>query len=232
MRTARILPVVFLWLAIVSPASAIDLSTIDRTIPKQPTYQSKSPKYCLLVFGPQAKTHVWLVQDGDIMHIHRAMEPTTKALAPAWRRYKASGSNFNLGDVCEEDTRIWHKNLRVHAGHSEEKVRVLIAGKELQMAGWDRSGPLEFAADPKNAPVIHFNGPLTLDLFHEQQPLRSNANVRLSAVLGTPGHGAGTFALFTCDSYPGNAWPVADIVYPAKTPGGEPILARVTLRRD
>ena len=39
-------------------APAADLTTIDRTIVKEPAYRSKAVKYCLLVFGPEAKTRV------------------------------------------------------------------------------------------------------------------------------------------------------------------------------
>ena len=46
-----------------APAAAADLSKIDRTIRKEPVYLSKSPKYCLLVFGPKAETRVLLVLD-------------------------------------------------------------------------------------------------------------------------------------------------------------------------
>ena len=49
-----------------------DLTKVDRSIKKEPAYQTKSPKYCLLVFGPEAKTRVWLVLDGDTLYI--AME--------------------------------------------------------------------------------------------------------------------------------------------------------------
>ncbi|MBI3407063.1 MAG: hypothetical protein HY040_01740 [Planctomycetes bacterium] len=49
----------------------IDLTKIDRTIKKELAYQTKSPKYCLLVFGPEAKTRVWLVQDGDRLYVDR-----------------------------------------------------------------------------------------------------------------------------------------------------------------
>src|SRR6266571_5378383 len=52
------------------PARAVDLAKIDRTINKEPVYKSK-PKYCLLVFGPEAKTKVWLVQDGDTLYVDR-----------------------------------------------------------------------------------------------------------------------------------------------------------------
>ena len=39
-----------------------DLTKIDRTINKEPAYRGK-PKYCLLVFGTEAKFRVWLVRD-------------------------------------------------------------------------------------------------------------------------------------------------------------------------
>ena len=41
------------------PTQAADLTKIERTIAKEPKYQGK-PKYCLLVFGPEAKFRVWL----------------------------------------------------------------------------------------------------------------------------------------------------------------------------
>jgi hypothetical protein len=50
---------------------AADLGAIDRTIAREPAYKSKTPKYCLLVFGPEAKTRVWLVLDGDTLYVDR-----------------------------------------------------------------------------------------------------------------------------------------------------------------
>src|SRR5438552_9464127 len=48
------------WLAVSSSAASADLATVDRALTKEPKYQS-APRYCLLVFGPEAKTRVWLV---------------------------------------------------------------------------------------------------------------------------------------------------------------------------
>src|SRR5262245_26057979 len=47
---------------------APDLTRIDRRIAKEPAYRSKEPRYCLPVFGPEAKTRVWLVFDGDTLY--------------------------------------------------------------------------------------------------------------------------------------------------------------------
>jgi hypothetical protein len=52
------------------PAAAGDLTKIDRTIAKEPAYQSR-PEYCLLVVGPQGKDRVWLVIDGDTLYVDR-----------------------------------------------------------------------------------------------------------------------------------------------------------------
>jgi hypothetical protein len=51
-------------------ARGAGLAKIDRRIAREPTYQHQ-PKYCLLLFGPQAKTRVWLVLDGDILYVDR-----------------------------------------------------------------------------------------------------------------------------------------------------------------
>src|SRR5262245_7872130 len=67
----------YLWtviavLAVHLPVYAADLSKIDRKIGKEPAYESQSkPKYCLVVFGPEAKTRVWLVLDGDVLYVDR-----------------------------------------------------------------------------------------------------------------------------------------------------------------
>src|SRR5262245_59581048 len=64
MFNMRFMVTPLLWSALfLSPAVAADLTKIERVICKEPIYQSKSPKYCLLVFGPEAETRVWLVLD-------------------------------------------------------------------------------------------------------------------------------------------------------------------------
>jgi hypothetical protein len=52
------------------PLHAADLTAIERKIAKEPAYAGK-PKYCLLVFGPEAKTRIWLALDGDKLYVDR-----------------------------------------------------------------------------------------------------------------------------------------------------------------
>ena len=44
------------------------LEKVERKIAKEPVYK-KSPRYCLAVFGKDAKFAVWLVVDGDTVYV-------------------------------------------------------------------------------------------------------------------------------------------------------------------
>src|SRR6516165_9330594 len=70
MRIPFLLPAMAFVALSAALAPAADLAAIDRRFVKEPTYQSK-PRYCLLVFGPEAQTRVWLVQDGDVLYVDR-----------------------------------------------------------------------------------------------------------------------------------------------------------------
>jgi hypothetical protein len=61
------------WLTVgtLPPATAADLTRVDRSIGKEPAYKTKSPRYCLLVFGREADYRVWLVLDGDTLYVDR-----------------------------------------------------------------------------------------------------------------------------------------------------------------
>src|SRR5712692_6505008 len=69
MRTHTLLVAAVLLLAPL--ARAADLAKVERKIAKEPAYQTKTPRYCLLVFGLDAKTRVWLVLDGDVLYVDR-----------------------------------------------------------------------------------------------------------------------------------------------------------------
>jgi hypothetical protein len=70
LRYWRLVSVILVVAAGTAPASGVDLSRINRIIAKEPTYRS-APRYCLLVFGPEARTHVWLVIDGNTLYVDR-----------------------------------------------------------------------------------------------------------------------------------------------------------------
>jgi hypothetical protein len=86
-----------------TPAAAADLAALDRTIRKEPAYAGK-PRYCLLVFGPEARDRVWLVHDGDVLYVDRngngdLTDPGEKVAAATDAMPKEDGYLFEVGDV-------------------------------------------------------------------------------------------------------------------------------------
>jgi hypothetical protein len=65
----RILLVLGVLLVASSTVSG-ELGKINRTIKKEPNY-SGTPKYALVVFGPNAADRLWLVQDGSVLYVDR-----------------------------------------------------------------------------------------------------------------------------------------------------------------
>jgi hypothetical protein len=112
-------------------------------------------------------------------------------------------------------------------------------GQRLQHMAWmDRRGVLAFADRPQDAPVVHFGGPLTLYLRPGEKVLRGQgpeaAEVYTGAEtafwLGTPGLGAGTFAVMKHDLVPTDAHPVMEIGFPVKAPGGPRVTGKYVLK--
>ena len=68
----RLLATIVCFALLAAPAAALDLTKIERSIRKEPAYESKRPQYCLMVFGPEAKVRVWLVLDGNILYVDRS----------------------------------------------------------------------------------------------------------------------------------------------------------------
>jgi len=108
----RFYPVLFglFWAA--PSLAAADLAQVDRTLRKEPAYRSK-PRYCLLVFGPEAKPRIWLVQDGDVLYVDR--NGNGDLTEPGKRVPCQPGSPdqrvFQAGDLS--DGPLTHQGLRV-----------------------------------------------------------------------------------------------------------------------
>jgi len=84
-----------------SDAAHADLAKVARTIGKEPVYQTKAPRYCLLVFGREAKFRVWLVQDGDVLYVDRNGngDLTESGKRVEKKDGAAGGRRFELGEL-------------------------------------------------------------------------------------------------------------------------------------
>jgi hypothetical protein len=193
------------WCAL--PAQAADLTKIERVIAKEPRYQGK-PEYCLLVFGPEAKFRVWLVLDGAVLYVDRDgngdLTQPDKRVTPD--RGNGEWFAFRPGAIGPPDGKTKYHLNQVQKGTDGDEVSIRLEGRTFSVAGLDGPAPLRFAERAKDAPIIHFLGPLTLQRFEPQPgsvsedckpgPLVCGQDCKLGFSLGTPGLGSGTFAKY------------------------------------
>jgi hypothetical protein len=276
------------WVA-PSPApglpQAVDLTRVERTIAREPVYQSKEPAYCLLVFGPRAETRVWLVLDvvsrptesdgsknalyvdrngnGDLTEPGKVVRCSMKK-AQHWFSFSKEPSvtyspHFEAGTIVERDGKTRHLDLTVEVRSYMQDYRpcslsLKVNGRGLQTAG----GRLRLGTRPQDAPIIHFNGPLTLRtrmetgvMFvpisyeedsarrrrwyadnpptYEQAALSRGKKSTLYAQLGTPGLGRGTFVAHSVAGVHLDAHPVVEVVFPKETGAKVATRSRVVL---
>jgi hypothetical protein len=217
-------------LALAGPAAAADLTKIDRTIAKQPAYLTKSPKYCLLTFGPEAKDRFWLVLDGDRLYVDRNGNGD---LTEKGQCVTSTSAWFQAGDLLGADGKAKHTRLRLRRHDGGIRLIVQVGGKHRQFVGFDDTDPLHFADRPGDAPVVHFDGPLSIRLYEGPPRFVPGKHCELNVAIGTPGLGKGTFAAIECCTvFSKGTAPLAEIDFPAREPGGKPNAVLAALGED
>ena len=118
-------------------AQAADLAKIERKIAREPAYQSKAPKYCLLVFGLDAKTRVWLVQDGDTLYVDRNGngDLTEGGKRVQIKQQNDSYRSFEVGDLTLDG--LTHTGLSV----TQMKASPEAVGNDREWQRIQKSGP-------------------------------------------------------------------------------------------
>jgi hypothetical protein len=223
-----------LTIALLAPAApAADLAPLRRPPAKEPTYESGSPRYCLLVFGREA-TPIWLVVDGNSLYADR--DGSGDLTAPAKRKRALTwggpeGTLFEFGGLTRLDGGKVHLTV-CYRGRADEPdaVGITVGGRPYQSAERDAEGLLHFAARPQDAPVIHFGGPLRVVPAGRPVFRRGADGQTLSVRLGSPGLGQGTLALLDTGRVPADRHAVAQIEFPRRVAGAEPPKVRVVLR--
>jgi hypothetical protein len=275
------------------PASAADLSKIDRHITQEPAYQTNTPKYCLMVFGAEAKHRVWLVLDGDTLYVDKKgsgdlANDSERFKAPAFTATKHPANererSIAVGDITIGG--FTHTGLTVNQTQYRRKVDVSNGaggssadewqeyldsiwrqipdgvvynvsinldpkcyglfqdtdGQHILHNAWiDRTGHLAFADRPKDAPIIHFGGPLTMRRGPGEKLQRGNDETaetnppwlqkgKTTLCLGTPGLGPGAFVTAGCDLVPKDVHPTVEVQFPAREPGQQSVTRKYVLK--
>src|SRR5262249_24359264 len=114
MRTCHQLSALILLSTWAVNIPAADLTKIERTIAKEPAYIGK-PKYCVLVFGPEAKTRIWLALDGIALYVDRTgvgdLTEKRHVLRPC--RDGSSKRECIVGDIIDVDGKTKYTDLKV-----------------------------------------------------------------------------------------------------------------------
>jgi hypothetical protein len=211
---------------------------------KEPAYQSKEPRYCLLVLGPEAAERMWLVLDGNTLFIDRngngdITEPDEQVKAES---FTDNGGHFRV-DFPGANGKPKHRLevfLQIPSHFEQVKDSPFVAILDLawtrrrNFGAWgDETGPLVFARCPQDAPVIHMGGPLRMG-FECRRPLIKKAKdtYELSVGVGTKGIGKGSFAhlKYWRGDIPEDVHPTAVLEFPNKIAGGPPVRIETVLK--
>jgi hypothetical protein len=213
-----------LWTA---PASAADLTKIDRRIAREPTYRTKTPKYCLVVFGAEAKTRVWFVRDGNELYVDRngngdLTEPGNRLTATS----KGAWLKYSVGEIAGPGGTTWNLDVSLRRRPEEDQRIIFVLDRERrQYVGFDDEAPFHWADRPADAPIIHVDGPLEFRLYGDPPRFVPGQTTILDVAIGTPGVGKGSFAAIQCCTVLNcRVSPAFEIAFPTNGTTRQPIV--------
>ena len=242
------------------PTPARDAETAKRFPTKEPVYRMQGPKYCLLTFGREGKTRVWLVFDsvpnpllpgkdkdflyvdrngnGDLTEsgervqaiVHEYQEPSFLGGVPP---SKAWTLEFPIGEIKDSEGMIY-KDVKVIVQWfmGGKRPCVIYASPAGRGTQSTETRKLVFADRPQDAPVIPFGRPMTMRFALGMiHSLSLTEEFNLQAEVGTFGSGPGSFVYMMNDTFRKDLHPVAEIEWPHREAGKPPLKMSVTLKQ-
>lgn len=230
MRHLVLIVLLLIPIAQLHATEIVDLNKIDRSIAKEPTYSGKKPLYGLAVFGPQAKTRVWMVLDKskadvDVYDVLYADLNCDGDLTESDERFTAKNATstlslFSLPDFTDPVSGAKHTdfNFRVSRGSSQTfMLSIKWRGKLKYGGGYAEvpdDGYMRFAGTSKEAPIVWFNGdgPFRFQRWYSGE-LRIGGADDFKVFLGQQGIGRNSFASFQCHALPAGEPVLATLIY-------------------
>jgi hypothetical protein len=231
-------------------AIAADWKEIVRTIRKQSDYKGK-PKYALLVFGPEAKMRVWIVEDGETLYVDRNGDGD---LTGEDERFTLtlSGNKNQHGSLQDCNIEIPDSDKKTPYVITSISIRPEPDGDDADaerhiMVNVDIKGQVSYrqycdaklVENPEKAAIAHFHGPLTIGPQTVNWKLTPGLS-RLSlgdspsdirAVVGTMDAERGCWVVVRSEDLPKDLHPVLEVEYPGKKAGDAPIKKRYRLEQ-
>jgi hypothetical protein len=220
---------------------AADLAKVQRTIGREPKYESDSPRYCLMVFGPEAKERVWLVLDGKSLYVDRNAngDLTDEGERLGVETPDQDPAQFESTELTLNGKQHkfkfyafgWFDYRDGKAEAIDPSIDVWWNDKQRFGAWGDQESPLRFSDSPRTAPIVHIGGPLQMG-FEVRHPLtkREEGTFDLNTAVGTKGLGPGTFAHLVYNVIPDDVFPQATLEFPSADPKGRPIKIEMPIK--
>jgi len=169
------------------------LKKIDRKIRKEPVY-GKSPKYCLVAFGTEAKFRVWLVIDGDALYVDLNGNGDLTDKGEKFKLVidaRGYSETCQIGEITNPQSKQVHKDMTAYFwGDDRCRFYIDAAFENPKLPRLHGFCDATFASKAADAPVVHFGGSLKMSMS------MATANDRpafVVASIGTPGLGKGTY---------------------------------------
>lgn len=216
-------------------ANGQDVGKIDRTVAKEPHYTTKSPWYCLLVFGPEAKARVWLVLDGDKLYVDRNGNGDLTEAGECLTR-APDDDFFRVPDLALRDSKNKYSDLRVNwrptgiTARGEFHLHVILRVNDHEQVA---IVPAK-AENPAKATLLHFDGPLKpyfqIEPFKPQEHLTRGKVHVLGVRLATTYPGVEWVNVSSEKGIPADVHPLVEMVFPGKAPDAKPTTIKVQLK--
>lgn len=204
-----------------APAATNSVNRYDRSILKEPKYQS-TPKYCLITMGDASEVRVWMVEDGKRLFVDKN----------ANGYLTDDGPPIELNDVRHIDSTRWDSGYVLDAitpangpratnfvlrrwnyNDPEDKygLSLCVNGRMPMYAGWFDSF---WSTNRETAPVIHFGGPFKPTLLRRKNFPIGEKGERLSIGFFHAGSDKGAESRLSIDALPQFVVPQLKIDWP------------------
>jgi len=207
---------------------SVDLADLRSSPQVEPEYLAKEPGYLLLAFGREPSIRVWVVADEESVYIDRNANgdlTETGEKVPVTKVQSLTSPNavfaelrtYDLGDIKASPGRTAYKNICLRQFRKPTKNFVAVTDDEkeelelyarfpfrtgnirVEIGDFRQNAGPPFATSASDAPVVHFDGPLSLsieDAGHNQaiEIDPATGEFPFQFRLGTPGLGPTAFA--------------------------------------
>jgi len=208
------------------------LESVERTIGREPKY-SGTPRYALMVLGADAKTKVWMVEDGDVLYVDKNANgdltddgpPISQSDVREWDSGEGTSRdcNYLLEAITPADgAKHTDFNLRRWKyGKAELSYGLSLSldGKVPMYAGWFGTF---WAAKPADVPKLHFGGRLIPAKLSGKQFILGSTPEQLDTAFIKDGSGKGARSYLSIDAMPKDVVPEVHIDWPV-SPSAAPV---------